>query len=336
MNLQELQFSDLFVAEAPANCWFKPTPDSLNVVPIGDACANEVMQLRAHLIEQSKKSGVSFRIEWPASGGLRMRVGVMKTSAGQSIFVCRRLKLIAQDLSGLGVPAPFISQLMSPSLKDGLVVFMGSTGSGKTTTAATFIAERLRLFGGVCWSVENPIEIPLEGVHGKGRCYQTEVGSDSGIGLAIRDMLRASPNIIYIGELRDSSAVREAITASVSGHLVVTTFHSGSLVSGLQRLAMLADNDKVSAALGDALRVAAHLNLYVAEDGKLPPRLDGAYTSEGSKGTGSPPRILSFTPLWMNNEFKASLQTMMREGHFEMLGSTIDQQLRNAMTRARA
>lgn len=331
MKLQDLEFSDLYMAEDARECWFKPTPDSLNVVPVPEACAEELTALRKLLVVQAQSRGPSFRVQWPPKGGLRMRVGQMHVSTGQSLFVCRRYRMPPGDLRTLGVPPHFAKKLYDATLTEGLVVFMGKTGSGKTTTAASFILERLRQQGGVCWTVENPIEIPMQGRHGKGWCYQTEVSSDDDIGQAIRDTLRASPNIIFIGELRGSHAVCEAITASMSGHLVVATFHARDLVSGLSRLAMLANNEKISAALADALRVAAHLTLHIAEPGKMPPPAALPFTLPESKGTGAPPRILSFEPLWMTSELQDGLQSIVRDGSFHMLHSEVERQRRAVM-----
>jgi Tfp pilus assembly pilus retraction ATPase PilT len=322
MALQDLLYSDLFVADEAASSWYKSTPDSMVTTPVPADCAVELQALR-HALEERATSAArpAFRIQWPEDNGVDLRVGLMRLASGQSIFVCRRFRVAASSLVELGVPDAFASQFMAESLTEGLVVFLGKAGSGKTTTAASFVKERLTRFGGVCWSVENPIELPLEGRHGRGWCYQTEVASDAHIGGATRDMLRASPNIIFIGELRDPLAVREAITASTSGHLVVTTFHAGDLVSGLARLSALANNDKVSAALADSLRVAAHLSLRNAVPGHDQPR-----------GTGTPPRVLSVEPMWIKGGESDSLQSIIRKGDFHMLKSEVQRQLRAAMT----
>lgn len=331
MSLQDLEFSDLYVAASPEDCWFKPTPDSMNVMTVNAACAEELTALHKLLIQQSQSRGTSFRVQWPPKVGLKMRVSRMLVASGQAIFVCRRYRMPPGNLVTLGVPSAFSAKLLDPTLKEGLVIFMGKAGSGKTTTAASFISQRLHQHGGVCWTVENPVEIPLDGRHGNGWCYQTEAKTDGEIGQAIRDMLRASPNIIFIGELRDSRAVREAITASISGHLVVATFHAGDLVSGLSRLAMLADDEKISAALADALLVAAHLTLHIAEPGKRPSLSALPFTLPDSVGTGTPPRILQFEPLWMNSELRQCIQTIVRDGSFHLLSSEVERQRREVM-----
>ena len=88
-----------------------------------------------------------------------MRVGQMQLATGQSLFVCRRYRMPPGNLTALGVPPTFARKLNDAALTEGLVVFMGKAGSGKTTTAASFISERLTMHGGVCWTVENPIDI---------------------------------------------------------------------------------------------------------------------------------------------------------------------------------
>jgi twitching motility protein PilT len=166
----------------------------------------------------------------------------------------------------------------------------------------------------------------MEGKHGNGWCYQTQVTSDDGIGPAIREMLRASPNIIYIGELRDSLAVQEAITAGISGHLVVATFHASDLINGLVRLSMLAKDEMISAALADSLRAAVHLSLHIHDPSKAPP----AGSLPESRGTGTPPRVLSVSPLWATGEHGDGLKTIIRDKSFHLLKSEVERQLRQA------
>lgn len=326
-----LEFSDLYVTEQPELSWYKRTPDSLAVIPVPEAMWAEMQQLYGILSAQSKSLGTEFSIQWPvrAIEGVtpeKMRCKLMTLGSRKMVFVCRRFNLIAAKMSQLGVPNAFVKQLTSPALKEGLVIFMGKAGSGKTTTASAFTMERLSLHGGVCWTVENPIEIPMEGKHGNGWCYQTQVSSDAGIGPAIRDMLRASPNIIYIGELRDSLAVQEAITAGISGHLVVATFHASDLINGLVRLSMLAKDEMISSALADSLRVAVHLSLHIHDPKKEPP----FGSTPKSIGTGTPPRVLSVEPLWTTGDSSDALKSIIRDKSFHMLKSEVDRQRRQA------
>lgn len=318
--LENLVFSDLFVSNTNQTSWYKQTPDSLRTTLVPPDYFNDLTKLRNAL---KSKAHDDFRINWPDESGFRLRVVKQVTVNDEPIFVCRRFRIAAGTLASLGMPLNIAEKLMAPDLREGLVILFGKTGSGKTTTAASFVRERLDRFGGVCWTIENPVELNLEGVHGKGVCYQTEIESDDEIEHSLHHIYRATPNIIFIGELRTSAAVREAISASTSGHLVVATFHAGDLVAGVARLARMAGGDTANASLSDALRVAIHVSLHNAENRPLP-----GISDTQSRGTGTPPRVLSVTPLWMTSEISEALKSIVRDGKFEYLKSEIERQKR--------
>ncbi len=320
-TLSDLIFSDLFVTESPQTSWFKDTPDSLRTQVIPAALHDEIIQLRKKLEECERED---FRVSWPNEVGFRLRVGKMVAADNHVIYICRRFRVLAGPLTHLGVPDNIAAKLMQTDLREGLVILLGKTGSGKTTTAASFVRERLATYGGVCWTIENPIELNLQGQHGNGICYQTEIQSDEMIADSMRHIYRASPNMIFIGELRTPSAVREAILAGGSGHLVVATFHAADLVTGLARLARMAGDDTANAALSDVLRVAMHVSLHNAENRGLP-GLSGL-VNPASKGTGTPPRVLSVEPLWINEKTQDALKSIIRNGDFSMLSSEIKRQ----------
>lgn len=327
--LSDIIFSDLFVADNAAESWYKATPDSLKTQPVPQDCYAEVDKLREKLIKLSEKS--SFKFSWPDEGGLMMRAERVQVSGDKTILVCRRYRLLPGKLTSLGMPAAVAEKLLGPDLTDGLVVFFGKAGSGKTTTAASFIKERLEKFGGVCWTIENPIELPMQGKHGEGVCYQTEIDSDSEMGPAIPKLYRLTPNIIFIGELRDKESIREALVASTSGHLVVATFHAQDLGSGIARLARMAGEESSNEALSDALRVGIHLKLYNASERPL----IGAFTSAEVRGTGTPPRVLSVEPIFISGTGTEALKSIIRKGEFQLLKSEIETQRRNFMNKSR-
>lgn len=331
MSLNGLIFSDLFVASEPRMSWFKPTPDSLSVLAVPESCHAELAKLRTELDAHNGKSG--FKVLWPKEGqdSQRMRVERIAAAHDETIFVCRRFRVAPSELGSLGVPKAIAAKLMGEELSSGLVVFFGKAGAGKSTTASSFMCERLARFGGVSWTVENPIELDLQGQHGKGRCYQTEVEDDGQIGAAIRQLMRGTPNIIFIGELRDGRAVAEAVTAALSGHLVVSTFHSGDLMSGLSRLSRLAqganlDNKDMAAALADALKVGLHLSLH-----NYDPDVKRPGAEPGAKGVGTPPRVLSVEPLFITESNGDAMRTIIRDGEFQKLNSEIQRQQRSLM-----
>lgn len=327
MSIGGLIFSDLFVASEPQKSWFKPTPDSLSVMAVPEDCHTELAALRQHLMDYAGPN--SFKVRWPAQGpeGDRLRVERIAVGHDETIFVCRRYRLAPGELGSLGVPQGIAAKLMDKELTSGLVVFFGKAGAGKSTAAGSFMCERLAKFGGVGWTVENPMELDLQGQHGKGWCYQTEVDDDSQIGQKIRQLMRGTPNIILIGELKDGKAVADAITAALSGHLVVATFHAGDLISGIARLARLAQSVEkdMGTLLAEALKVGMHLTLHNHDPNvKLPPDV---------KLTGTPPRVLTVEPLWLTLAGSDAIKTMIRDGDFPKLVSEIDRQRRSLMMR---
>lgn len=326
MKLIDLVFSDLFVTGTNDTSWFKTTSDSLDVVPVPLECGADLNELRIRLTEKNE-GGSDFRIDYPEKDGLRLRIKRIASADSGYVFHCRRYRLMSGGMAKLGVPVSVIANLLDETIKEGLVIFLGKSGSGKTTTATSFIHDRLVNYGGVCFSVENPIELPMEGPHGKGRFYQTEVACDSEIGPAVRDLMRVTPNIIFIGELRDTQAVREAVTAGNSGHIVVATLHAADLLSGIAQLVRLANDDTAASVIADALRVAVHLSLKNSL-----PRGDGdAIFVPNSKGTGTPARILSVSPIWIGGRGVEGLRNMIRKGEIQALNSEVERQRRALM-----
>lgn len=323
MRLTDLIFSDIFVASDPAACWTKMVPDALEPQALPVECHSEVMDLRAHLEQQG--SLPDFKVDW---NGVRMRVERMDTADG-TIYVCRRYGVDPKRLADLGFPPMIAQRILSADdktgFKDGLVTFMGKVGSGKTTASAAYIIERLERFGGVCWTVENPIEIAIQGRHGKGVCYQTEVPNDHDFGEAIRRMLRASPNLIWIGEIRDEVAAREAVYAATSGHLVVTTIHANDLITGLGRFSRLSGDASM---FTDALRAALYLQLRNSVEASAP-FMDG----RGAPGKVIMlKRVLSVDPLLIAGENADGLRSSLREGSFQLLSSEAGRQRRLFMS----
>lgn len=324
MALHDLVFSDLFVGPESSSSWFRPTPDSATREEIPAADEAELNDLR---VELDKHSGSNnFRIKWGDENPLRLRVERKVAADNLVIYICRRFNLAPGPLNKLGMPRAVAEKLLDDKIKDGLVVFLGPTGSGKSTTAASYIHDRLETHGGVCWTVESPIELPLQGQHGKGICYQTEVDSDSDIGTALTSLYRSSPNIIFIGEVKDTKTAKEAITAALGGHLVIITFHANDLITGLGRLTRMAEDESANIGLADALKVAMHLKLNTSPIRTLP-----GEAGHEVKGTGTPERFLQVEPLWMEGDLAQGLRSIIKNSDPGLLKSEIERQRRNLM-----
>ncbi|MEO5334863.1 MAG: Flp pilus assembly complex ATPase component TadA [Magnetococcus sp. YQC-5] len=113
----------------------------------------------------------------------------------------------------------------------GLILVVGPTGSGKTTTLHALL-KTINTPDKVIWTVEDPIEIIQDGLR------QVQVNTKAGLDFAmvLRSLLRADPDVIMIGEMRDSETARIAVKASLTGHLVLSTLHANSAVECVSRL----------------------------------------------------------------------------------------------------
>lgn len=145
------------------------------------------------------------------------------------------------------MPGVIKKMLMSPALTPGGIIYItGQPGSGKSTTAAATIVSRLRTFGGVCYTIEDPPEFELNGWHGEGYCTQTWVHGKSNRdwGEAFRGALRSQPAhtslMMYIGEVRDSPSALALLRAAGNGFLVVATGFATDITSGLDNFLRLA------------------------------------------------------------------------------------------------
>jgi twitching motility protein PilT len=161
----------------------------------------------------------------------RFRVNVY-FERGSLAFAVRWLDGQFQSFKKLNLPAQ-IKELVT--LKDGLVLVTGATGSGKSTTLASLINEINQTRPCHILTIEDPIEF----VHRNQQAvvHQREVGVDvSSFAEAIRNAMREDPDVILLGEMRDIDTMHAAITAAETGHLVFATLHTNDAVGVIDRL----------------------------------------------------------------------------------------------------
>ncbi|HET6384743.1 MAG TPA: PilT/PilU family type 4a pilus ATPase [Armatimonadota bacterium] len=171
----------------------------------------------------------NFSLSAPSAGRFRVNALIQRGFVG---MVIRRIKTDIPELEKLGLP-PRVSEMAL--LKNGLVLVVGSTGSGKSTTLAAMIGYRNRMQGGHILTVEDPVEF----VHSdqKSIVNQREVGTDTAsFAAALKNALRQAPDVILIGEMRDQESVEAALTFAETGHLVFSTLHSTNAPQTVERL----------------------------------------------------------------------------------------------------
>jgi twitching motility protein PilT len=183
-------------------------------------------------------------------------------------------------LEELHFPVPLHELVQVPH---GLVLVCGPTGSGKSATLAALAAEALRLRGGVLVSLEDPIEYALAEEAGASLVRQRQIGRDvRDFASGLRDALREDPDILLIGEMRDTESISLALTAAETGHLVLASLHSRSAAATVERIVdsyAPERQQQVRVQLADALRavVAQRLLPRARGGGRVDPRgKDGA------------------------------------------------------------
>jgi Type II secretory pathway, ATPase PulE/Tfp pilus assembly pathway, ATPase PilB len=164
---------------------------------------------------------------------LDLRVSCLPTNIGEKIVIrILDYTMSLQGLEHLGFSeSNYKKVLRMINEPHGIILVTGATGSGKSTTVYS-ILQRLNREDTNIITVEDPIEMSVEGVN--------QVQTNSEIGLtfasALRSILRQDPNIIMIGEIRDSETAKIAVRASITGHLVLSTIHTNNSLNTIERL----------------------------------------------------------------------------------------------------
>src|SRR5574344_2412077 len=164
---------------------------------------------------------------------LDLRVSVLPISNGEKIVI--RILDYTKSLNGLESldfsEANLKKVLYMIGVPNGIILVTGATGSGKSTTVYS-ILQRLNKEDTNLITVEDPIEMDIEGIN------QVQVNSEIGLNFAtaLRSILRQDPNIIMIGEIRDTETAKIAVRASITGHLVLSTLHTNNSLNTIERL----------------------------------------------------------------------------------------------------
>jgi twitching motility protein PilU len=196
-------------------------------------------------------------------------------------MVLRRIESKIPTIDELLLPPAIVDLAMSHR---GLVIFVGATGTGKSTSLAAMIGHRNRNSSGHIICIEDPIEF----VHEHDGCIvtQREVGIDTdSFDVALKNTLRQAPNVIMIGEVRSRETMEQAITFAETGHLCLCTLHANNANQALDRIMHFFPSDRHQQIWMD---LSLNLRGMVAQ--QLIPTLDG-------KGRRSAVEVLINTPL---------------------------------------
>lgn len=221
--------------------------------------------------------------------GMRLRASKLATANGQMWAALRRIPELPMSAEKLGFIPQLLPILRGLGKRSGLILLCGSTGEGKTTTASSLLIDYLENYGGVAFTIEDPVEYNLEGRRGKnGYCHQSEIEDEAQWGLMLKRSLRWHPRYIFVGEIRTPDAANQLLRAATSGHTVLATMHAGSMEEALEGLLQLAEQE-----LGEraALLLAAGLTAVVHQQ-LTPLGINAGFMVTEAGNSGAPIRAL--------------------------------------------
>jgi twitching motility protein PilU len=267
-DLRARQGSDLFLsADAPPAVKVNGQIVRLSDRPIsGDntlAIAQAIMApLQFSHFQQTKES--NFAIAPPDRPRFRVNAFMQ---LGQVGMVFRAIAANPPSLDGMGLPQALKTIALQ---KRGLVILVGATGAGKTTTLAAMVDWINQKTRGHIVTVEDPIEF----LHPHKQCLvtQREIGIDTlDWSFALKNALRQAPDVIVVGELRDRESTDQAISFSETGHLVLATMHASNTNEALERIvSFFPENNRTR------LYLNLSLNMHALVSQRLVRKADGS------------------------------------------------------------
>jgi twitching motility protein PilU len=211
----------------------------------------------------AKELEMNLAISIPNVG--RFRINIFKQRNDVAI-VARNINTEIPKFENLGLPEVLKELVM---YKRGLILFVGGTGSGKSTSLAALIDHRISTAGGHIITIEDPVEYVHR--HKKSIINQREVGVDTrSFKNALKNTLRQAPDVILIGEIRDRETMEHALEFAETGHLAISTLHANNANQALERIINLFPDEKRPQLL---MGLSQNLRGFVSQ--RLVPTVDG-------------------------------------------------------------
>ena len=297
--MAEKQASDLyFVTGAPPNMKLDGKTSSIAKKPFG---SGQVKKLAYSLLTDEQV--MDFEINRELNLGFtlvdvgRFRVNIFLQRSEVSMVI-RYIKWVIPSLKELGLPEVLKKIVMENT---GLVLVVGSTGSGKSTTLASMLNYRNQREGGHILTIEDPIEFVFK--HERSIISQREVGIDTlSYENALREALREAPEVIMIGEARDRETMQAAINFADTGHLCLTTLHAVNSNQAMDRIMNMFPTD-----MREQLLMDMSLNLRAVVSQRLVPAMDG--------------KLACVVEVMMNSPY---ISELLREGNFNEIKAVME------------
>ena len=259
--------SDIYLStNAPPCAKFQGVLRALEKEPLEPGRVKEIaygVMDAAQIAEFEKTLEMNLAISEPGVG--RFRVNIFR-QRGEISMVIRNIKTDIPTVNDLGLPAILTEVIMA---KRGLILFVGGTGSGKSTSLAALIDHRNTNSGGHIITIEDPIEFVHR--HKRSIINQREVGVDTlSYADALKNTLRQAPDVILIGEIRDRETMEHALAFAETGHLAISTLHANSANQALDRIINFFPEERRPQLLTD---LSSNLRAFVSQ--RLIPTVDG-------------------------------------------------------------
>lgn len=225
--------SDLYLSTgAVPSAKFQGTLKQLGKEPLK---SGQIAKMIESVMDEDQKSEFEEELELNMAvsipGGGRFRLNMFKQRNEVSV-VARNIVAEIPEFEKLGLPEVLKEVVMA---KRGLILFVGGTGSGKSTSLASLIDHRNRNSAGHIITIEDPIEFVHK--HKKSIINQREVGVDTkSFHAALKNTLRQAPDVILIGEIRDRETMEHALAFAETGHLAISTLHANNANQALDRI----------------------------------------------------------------------------------------------------
>ncbi len=234
----------------------------------------------------------------------RFRINIFRQRNEVSI-VARNIKMEIPQFEDLGLPEVLKEVIMN---KRGLVLFVGATGSGKSTSLASLIDYRNSNSAGHIITIEDPVEFVHR--HKKSIVNQREVGVDTrSFQKALKNTLRQAPDVILIGEVRDRETMEHCLAFAETGHLAISTLHANNANQALDRIINFFPEERRAQLLMD---LSSNIRAFISQ--RLIPSVDGKRVAAIEVMLGSP----TIQELILRGEFESIKATMEKSENLGM------------------
>ncbi len=254
--------------------------------------------------QQEFETELEMNLAYTISNVGRFRVNIFKQRNEFSI-VARNIVTEIPSADSLGLPPVLKDVVMA---KRGLVLFVGATGSGKSTSLAALIDHRNSNSGGHIITIEDPVEFIHK--HKKSIINQREVGVDTrSFHKALKNTLRQAPDVILIGEIRDRETMEHALAFAETGHLCISTLHANNANQALDRIINFFPEERRNQLLMD---LSLNLRAFISQ--RLIPTVDAKRAAAIEILLGTP----SVSELILRGEIDGIKEIMLKSENLGM------------------